>query len=357
MGIVIFIEFVASLAILIIIHELGHFLAAKLFKVEVEEFGIGFPPRLLTFFKAGGTIFSLNAIPLGGFVRPKGENDPTVEGGLAAAKPLVRIGVFLAGPMANILTAILLYTVIFVRIGAPDPARANEVLISVVAQNSPAASAGLQVGDVITKVNGEVIDSTQKLHDLVYANLGKEMIFTYQRSGQEAEVKLTPRENPPQGEGAIGIVMGTPTMSLSPLVALPEGVRATYAHSKALIGVVGNIIQGQKPQGDARLVGYKGMFDIYENVRTEDASSGYPAGVSVLSFLTSISISLGLLNLLPIPALDGGRILFVLPELLFKKRIPQKYENVINAIGFTFLLILLLFINLQDFINPIQIPK
>ena len=357
MGIVIFIEFVASLAILIIIHELGHFLAAKLFKVEVEEFGIGFPPRLLTFFKAGGTIFSLNAIPLGGFVRPKGENDPTVEGGLAAAKPLVRIGVFLAGPMANILTAILLYTIIFVRIGAPDPARANEVLISVIAQNSPAAAAGLQVGDVITKVNGEVIDSTQKLHDLVYANLGKEMVFTYQRAGQETEVNLTPRENPPDGEGAIGIVMGTPTMPLSPIVAFPEGIRATYAHSKALIGVVGNIVQGQKPQGDARLVGYKGMFDIYENVRAEDASSGYPAGVSVLSFLTSISISLGLLNLLPIPALDGGRILFVLPELLFKKRIPQKYENVINAIGFTLMLILLLFINLQDFINPIQIPK
>ena len=121
--------------------------------------------------------------------------------------------------------------------------------------------------------------------------------------------------------------------------------------------MVGNIVQGQLPQGDARLVGYKGMFDIYENVRTEDSSSGYPSGVSVLSFLTSISISLGLLNLLPIPALDGGRILFVLPELLFHKRIPQKYENVINAIGFTFLLILLLFINLQDFINPIQIPK
>ncbi len=357
MGIVIFIEFVASLAILIIIHELGHFLASKLFKVEVEEFGIGFPPRLVTIFKAGGTIFSLNAIPLGGFVRPKGENDPTVEGGLAAAKPLVRIAVFLAGPLANILTAVILYSIIFVRIGAPDPSRANEVLINVVAQNSPAAAAGLLAGDVITKVNGQEIDSTDKLHDLVYANLGQEMIFTYRRDGQEAEAKLTPRANPPQGEGAIGIVMGTPTMPLSPLVAIPEGARATFAHSKALIGVVGNIVQGQLPQGDARLVGYKGMFDIYENVRTEDSSSGYPSGVSVLSFLTSISISLGLLNLLPIPALDGGRILFVLPELLFHKRIPQKYENVINAIGFTFLLILLLFINLQDFINPIQIPK
>jgi regulator of sigma E protease len=357
MGIVIFIEFVASLAILIIIHELGHFLASKLFKVEVEEFGIGFPPRLVTIFKAGGTIFSLNAIPLGGFVRPKGENDPTVEGGLAAAKPLVRIAVFLAGPLANILTAVILYSIIFVRIGAPDPSRANEVLINVVAQNSPAAAAGLLAGDVITKVNGQEIDSTDKLHDLVYANLGKEMIFTYRRDGQENEVKLTPRANPPEGEGAIGIVMGTPTMPLSPLVAIPEGARATIAHSKALIGVVGNIVQGQLPQGDARLVGYKGMYDIYENVRTEDSSSGYPSGVSVLSFLTSISISLGLLNLLPIPALDGGRILFVLPELLFHKRIPQKYENVINAIGFTLMLILLLFINLQDFINPIQIPK
>jgi regulator of sigma E protease len=357
MGVVIFIEFVASLAILIIIHELGHFLAAKLFKVEVEEFGIGFPPRLVTLFKAGGTIFSLNAIPLGGFVRPKGENDPTVEGGLAAAKPLVRIAVFLAGPLANILTAIILYSVIFVRIGAPDPSRANEVLINVVAPNSPASAAGLQAGDIITKVNDQVIDSTDKLHELVYANLGQEMVFVYQRAGQEGEVKLTPRANPPQGEGAIGIVMGTPTMSLSPLVAIPEGMRATFAHSKALIGVVGNIVQGQQPQGDARLVGYKGMYDIYETVRAEDSTSGYPAGVSVLSFLTSISISLGLLNLLPIPALDGGRILFVLPELLFHKRIPQKYENVINAIGFTLMLILLLFINLQDFINPIQIPK
>jgi regulator of sigma E protease len=151
--------------------------------------------------------------------------------------------------------------------------------------------------------------------------------------------------------------MGTPTMPLSPIVAIPAGLTATYEHSKALIGVVGNIIQGQMPQGEARLVGYKGMYDIYENVREEDSSSGYPSGVSILSFLTSISISLGLLNLLPIPALDGGRILFVIPELLFRKRIPQKYENVINAIGFAFMLILLLVINLQDFINPVQIPR
>jgi regulator of sigma E protease len=357
MGPLIFIEFVAAIAILIIVHEVGHFLASKLLKVEVEEFGIGFPPRILTLFKAGGTIFSLNAIPLGGFVRPKGENDPAVPGGLAAAPPLVRIGVFLAGPVANILLAILLYVIIFMRIGAPDPARLNEVIINAIAENSPASAAGLQVGDIIVKVNDQEIDSTDTLHNIVYENLDKELTLVYQRDSGTVAVKLTPRSNPPENEGAIGIVMGTPSKPLSLWVAIPAGTVATYEHTKALLGMVGSLVQGKLPSGEGRLVGYKGMYDIYENVRETDSSSGYPAGVNVLSFLTSISISLGILNLLPIPALDGGRILFALPDLLFHKRIPQKYENVVNAIGFSLLLLLLLFINLQDFINPIQIPK
>lgn len=349
-------EFIVFLAILIIVHELGHFLVSRLLKVEVEEFGIGFPPRILTLFKAGGTIFSLNAIPLGGFVRPKGENDPTVPGGLASAKPLVRIAVFLGGPVANLLLAVLLYTIIFMRLGVPDPARLNQVIINGIAQNSPASEAGMRLGDIIVKVNDQVIDSTAKLHDIVYANLGKEVTFIVQREGQLVEFKLTPRADPPPDEGAIGIIMGTPTVPLSLLDALPEGFVTTFEHGKALIGAVGQLIRGDLPPGQARLVGYKGMYDIYENVRDTESSSGYPAGVNVLGFFTSISISLGLLNLLPVPALDGGRILFALPELLFKKRIPQQYENVINAVGFALLLLLLIFINLQDFINPIPKP-
>jgi regulator of sigma E protease len=352
----IILEFIVFLAILIIVHELGHFLVSKMLKVEVEEFGIGFPPRILTLFKAGGTIFTLNAIPLGGFVRPKGENDPTVPGGLASAKPLVRIAVFLGGPVANLLLAVLLYTIIFVRLGVPDPARLNEVLINGIAQNSPASEAGMKMGDIIVKVNDQAIDSTDKLHEIVYANLGKEVIFVAQRDGQLVEFRLTPRANPPADEGAIGIIMGTPTIPLSLFAAVPEGFVTTFEHGKALIGAIGQLVRGELPAGQARLVGYKGMYDIYENVRVTESSSGYPAGVSVLGFFTSISISLGLLNLLPVPALDGGRILFVLPELLFKKRIPQQYENVINAVGFALLLLLLIFINLQDFINPIPKP-
>ena len=111
------IQFIIGLAILIFIHELGHFFAAKLFKVQVEEFGIGFPPRLVKLFKAGGTIFSLNCIPLGGFVRLKGENDPDIPGGLAAASPWVRLGVLLAGPLTNLLLGVVLAIILFYQMG------------------------------------------------------------------------------------------------------------------------------------------------------------------------------------------------------------------------------------------------
>jgi regulator of sigma E protease len=111
--------FIAGLAALIIVHELGHFLAARLFKVEVEEFGIGFPPRIVKLFEAGGTVFSLNWIPLGGFVRPKGENDPDVPGGLAAASPWVRLAVLFSGPAMNLLAGVILASLLFYNLGEP----------------------------------------------------------------------------------------------------------------------------------------------------------------------------------------------------------------------------------------------
>ena len=111
------IQFIGGIAVLILLHEFGHFIAARLLKVEIEEFGIGFPPRMVTLFERNGTIFSLNWLPLGGFVRPKGENDPDIEGGLAAASPWVRLGVLFAGPLTNILVGIILGTFLFYSIG------------------------------------------------------------------------------------------------------------------------------------------------------------------------------------------------------------------------------------------------
>lgn len=343
-------QFVGALVALIIIHELGHFIAARLLKVEVEEFGIFFPPRLFTLFEAGGTKFTLNAIPLGGFVRPKGENDPNVPGGLAAANPWVRLVVLIAGPLANLLVGAILYATIFSRMGVPDDSR---VMIVEVVDNSPAMAAGLRPGDQILSVGGVEIDGTEAILGAISANLDRQTLVVYQRDGRVYETGLVPRSNPPEGEGAMGIRMGAPSVSW--FEAFPYGVQAVYYHSRALLELPFRLAQGDVDPEEGRLVGLKGMFDIYQEVREGDLQPGAPVGISVMFFFTSITISLGLLNLFPFPALDGGRILFTLPEIVLRRRVPPEYENVINLIGFAILILLLIYINLQDFIAPVTI--
>lgn len=346
-------QFAAALAALIIVHELGHFIAARLLNIEVEEFGLGFPPRLLTLFTVWGTRFSLNLIPLGGFVRPKGENDPSVPGGLAAASPWARLVVLAAGPIANLMVGVILYALILSRIGIPV---LDQVQIIEVMRNSPAEQAGLQPGDLILKVNDQEIKSTQSLSENIYAHLDQPIQITYARGNQQATVTLVPRSNPPEGEGAIGIVMSNPTRKVGALAAIPTGILAVYNHSRELLSFPVRMIQGQISPQEGRLVGIKGMFDIYQNIQESEPPPNIPQGINILGFFATITISLGLLNLLPIPALDGGRIMFALPEIVLGRRIPPQYENAINLVSFALLLVLLLFINLQDFVNPVTLP-
>ena len=346
--------FVIAIATLIVVHELGHLLAAKLSKIKVEEFGIGFPPRLTRLFKWGETQFTLNWIPLGGFVRPVGETDTGVSGGFAAANPWAKIFVYVSGPLMNLLAALLIYIFIFLQLGKPDLSR---VEIMDVSADSPAQTAGLAAGDIVLSVNGEEINSSEELRSLIYASLGQPIEVTYLRDSQTFTTSLVPRD-PAPADGAIGISMGHPLIPINPVEAVVVSGQAIYEQASALIALPGRMIRGEVSAEEGRLVGYKGMYDIYTEVREADASpnSNLPAGINTLSFFASISVSLGLLNLLPVPALDGGRILFTLPEILFKKRIPQNYENVVNAIGLALLLLLIVYINLQDFLNPIVIP-
>lgn len=345
-------QFIGVIASMILLHEVGHFAACRLFGVKVEEFGFGFPPRITRLFTLRGTDYTLNWIPLGGFVRPLGEAQPEVEGGLAASKPLVRIGVYAAGPFMNLLAAVVLYAVIFSRLGMPDM---TVIQIQDVVQDSPASTAGLLVGDTILSINDIDVESYDSLREEIYNNLGDEISITYQREGEVGEVFLVPRENPPENEGAIGILMTSPVKELSWFQSLPMAVSATGQHSIAVMKLPGQLLRGSAdPAG--RPVGYKGMYDIYAGAKEGQLLPGTPAAINVLLFLVSITVSLGVLNLLPIPALDGGRILFVLPELILGRRVSQEVQNVVNLIGFISVILLLIYFNILDFTSPVQLP-
>jgi regulator of sigma E protease len=335
------IEFILGIALLIVLHEIGHFVAAKLLKVEVEEFGLGIPPRAMKLFRFWDTDFTLNWIPLGGFVRPKGENDPSIPGGLAAASPWTRLGVLIAGPAMNILVGLLLGTILFYQMGQPI---LDKVLVAGVVEESPAAQAGIQEGDLIVAVNDEKIDSQEKLQTLIEENAGKTTTLILLRGEEEVVVSLVPRIDPPENQGRMGIQMSAPTQPIGVFQAIQQGARATYENISGILHLPFRMLSGQASPEEGRLVGYKGMFDIYQRLS------------SPLWFFMAISISLGVINLLPIPALDGGRILLILPELFLRRRIPPKFENAVHAVGFVLLILLLIYINVQDFINPINLP-
>jgi len=345
-------QFIAVLASMIILHEMGHFIACRLLGVQVEEFGIGFPPRITKLFEFRGTEYTFNWIPLGGFVKPLGESQPEVEGGLAASKPWVRIGVYLAGPAMNILAAVAIYAVIFSQLGVPDM---TIIEVLEVAQNSPAQDAGLLPGDQILRVNEQETDSHEDLRGEIYAHLGEEIQVEYLRKEEIGHTILIPRENPPEGEGAIGIVMTSPVIEINWFQSLPLGFAATWEHSIAVLKLPAALLKGDAEEV-GRPVGYKGMYDIYAGAKDQQLLPGTSSTVNVLLFLVSITVSLGVLNMLPIPALDGGRILFVLPELITGKRVSQKVQNAVNAVGFISVLLLLIYFNILDFTSPIQLP-
>ncbi|HZW02902.1 MAG TPA: M50 family metallopeptidase [Anaerolineaceae bacterium] len=350
-------EFVLALGFLIFLHEFGHYIMAKIFKIPVEEFGFGFPPRMVKLFRIGETDFTLNWIPFGAFVRPKGEENPNEPGGLAAAKPLVRIAVLLGGPVMNVLTGILLFALFFTQIGIPDP---SKVLIMEVQPDTPAATAGLREGDRVLTINETPITDPTILSEEVRKHLGEEITLTLERGGENLEFAVTPREEFPSDQGPLGITMGAAYRQASFFEAIPMGGRMAYEQAKMFITLPAQLIQGTVAPEEARIMGPKAIYDVFSQARERDVETADQVDTSVpvntLGLLATISVALGLTNLLPIPALDGGRILFSLPELITGKRIPAKWENMIHLIGFAALLLLMLYITSQDILNPVVLP-
>jgi regulator of sigma E protease len=343
--------FAAILALLILGHEFGHFLAARWRKVAVTEFGVGFPPRLATMFRAGGTRFTLNAIPLGGFVRPAGEDDPSIPGGLAGSSKSTRALVLLAGPTANILLGILAFTAAY-KFAAPDPQR---VLITAVAPQSPAESAGLRPGDLIESLDGEAVNGIDALRQATSQKLDQLVTLVVLRDGVEVAIQLTPRSNPPPDQGAFGITVGNPTRASSWGESVGFGLSSTAAQVENLVLLPSRLVRGDVAPDEARVSGLKGMYDMFAWAGAIDRNAQRP--FLTLNLVGIISIGLAIANLLPLPALDGGRLAFVAFEAIFGRRISPRYEGMAHAIGFLFLLILMAYINLQDFTHPIVLPR
>jgi regulator of sigma E protease len=336
--------FIGILVGLILVHEFGHFITAKAFRVEVKEFGVGFPPRILGK-KWGETIYSLNAIPLGGFTKLAGEEDPTAPRSLAGKPTGIRLLVLSAGSLLNLLVPLALFTIAFM---VPHNTVMGKVLVEEVAPNSPAAIAGITEGDTLVSLNGKPINNTGDLQRYIQLNLGNETEIGVRHSDSTtATLWLVPRWRPPEGEGAIGVAVKTVEVTVvrqsEPAWRAATLGISTCAETLALfkngilsvlIGAVPLEVRG--PVGIAEMTG-------------EIARAGLSP---LLEFTAFLSINLGLLNLFPLPALDGGRMAFVLLEKARRgKRVSPKTEGLVHLIGFILLIAVLVAITYNDIVR------
>ena len=337
----------AVLSVILFAHELGHFSTAKASGVKVEEFGLGFPPRLLSV-KRGETRYSLNAIPFGGFVKLSGEEDPKVPRSLASKGIGTRLLVLSAGSLMNFLLALLLFSITFM---LPRDVVIGQVVVEEVAPDSPAAMAGIEPGDAILSVDEKPVNNNSELSRYIQFNLGKEINLLVQHSDSTREnVQVIPRWNPPEGQGAIGVVIKTSN---------PTIVSQYYPFWRAI------------PMGAAKLIDYLVLYkDGLVGIFTGEAQATFlgPVGIAqltgevakagihpLLNLAALFSLVLGICNLFPLPAIDGGRIVFVLLEWVRRgKRVPPKTEGLIHMVGFAMLIAFLLAITYQDIIRIIS---
>ena len=368
--------FIVALVPLIALHEMGHMFVAKWAGVWVHEFGIGLPPRIVKLFKWQETVFTLNWLPLGGFARMEGEDileqpqAPTADveqlseeeqeaqkHSLYAQPPGKRMLIFLGGPMMNFITGWLLAILLFLT-GVPVIDEMN-VYIDQVVPESPAATANLQVDDRIIAANGEPVDDIEMVTETSQAHRGEEITLTVLRDGEERTVSLTPRVDPPANEGAIGILLrGEATAYHIEATPLPKALlNGTLSFLNAIYQTLLapiRILQGIIPMEAARPVGIVNISRIaYDSIQQSFATGTL---IPLLNLLILVNVSLGIFNLLPIPALDGGRILLTAIEKIRDKPLSPRLQERIHQAALIVFLLLFVVITVLDFIYPASLP-
>ncbi|MDP2873797.1 MAG: M50 family metallopeptidase [bacterium] len=342
-----FFVFFITLSVLVLVHELGHFLAAKKAGIRVEEFGFGYPPRVLGK-KIKGTIYSLNLLPFGGFVKLYGEElaEKKIEKNAFWAKSKkARTGVILAGVIANFILAVVCFSIVYSISGIP--VKIGKVKIEEIAVGSPADKAGLEAGDLIVGVDDQKLALVDDFVRTVEAKKGQEINLMIERDKQFV-LKITPRQNPPQGEGALGVIITDTEIKKFPLWKMP--ILGAYYGTREALGW-GGLIVGSVGKMMADLVGrgvvpkdIAGPIGIYQ-ASSQVSRHGF---LAVLQFIGILSVNLAVLNILPFPALDGGRLDFIGYELITRKKPKPQIEHWINAVGMAVLLTLIVLVTIGD---------
>ena len=354
--------FILMLSVLVLVHEFGHFIVAKFFKMRVEEFGIGLPPRAKTLFTKAGTIFSLNWLPLGGFVKLYGEdmNDPAQAASKEAFfnKPKrQRAAVLLAGVIMNFILGVLAFGVVYTYLGIPT--KTDKVIVIEVMKGSPAETAGIKTENTVAKMSygkeNIAYFNIETFVKQVDAFKGKEIEMTLvAKNGTESIVKVTPRLNPPAGEGALGVALSNIEMKMYPIWERPfrgvwVGVGESWSWGKEIANNLGTVMLGIVT-GKGVPKDVAGPIGIYQ-VSKEMYKVGW---VAVLQFMAILSINLAILNVMPFPALDGGRIFFLGVEMIIGKKLKNKIEGYVHSVGMIFLLGLMVLITVRDVIKLIH---
>jgi regulator of sigma E protease len=383
---------VPVLAFLIFVHELGHFTTAKLFGIKVTEFGFGFPPRIFGV-PYRGTVYSLNLIPLGGFVKMVGEEDPSDPDSFARHSVLKRLVVLSAGSIMNFVLPVVIFTILLML--PHDALVGGSVLITAVAPGSPAEQAGLRGGDAILAVDGKPVISPGELVETVRGRSGQPIELSLRRASrvmglsQSPElatfdaVTVTPRVSPPRlrvvdeitdpssevslsdarrynpdlevgdtmTQGAIGVMIGlvnrkSGTETEPVWSAVPNAVATIWS---VLTFTWGGITEGVATRSNPGITGPVGIAHATDEVVEE-------LGVAwIFRIAALLSVSLGVVNLLPIPALDGGRIVFVVLEFVRRgKRISPQREGLIHLVGFVVIIGLIVAITYSDIVRIVN---
>lgn len=332
---------VIGIGFLVFIHELGHFLMAKRFRVRVEKFTFGFGPELIGY-TYGETRYSICAIPLGGMVKMPGENPEDASGSPGEFMSLVwyrRMGIALMGPLMNYFLAIILFMGVIYFWGLTKPV--DKPFIGEVVADYPAQKAGLAAGDRVTAVNGVPVATWNDMAQIIHASAEKEVRLQVMRADAEIQLTLIPKKDPASGSGIIGIAPQFETEKVGLGSAALMSVKLAAYQSIFTLRYLGEkLTKGEKPE----LAGPIGVVQMISKA----AKTGW---ADLLYLLAVISVALGLFNLLPIPLVDGGHIFVALIEGVIRRPVNEKIIQVANVCGFALLIMIFVYATYSDVVR------